>query len=157
MNVIEFALVPDVGWPNDFAAAVYIDGEPLTERVRRVEAPHRQAAGYDPSAVRYQWVRAEIMLLPSRHLLGTSGSPWSDWLLGLSEVLVCTCGEAVCGSVGVSVRLWPRHVGWLAWRRFPLTEAHPRCEFQPQLFSRAQYEAELVRVSEKYHRAIRST
>ena len=65
-------------------------------------------------------------------------------------MLVCTCGEAVCGAIAVSVRVWPEHVGWLAWRQFPLAEACPRCEFRPLLFRRSQYEAELVRVSEQY-------
>jgi hypothetical protein len=149
MNVITLGLVPDAGWPHDFTVAVHIDGEPLTERVRRIEAAHRQATGADPSVGRYRWVRAGVMLLPGRHLLGVPNSPWCP---GFSEVLVCTCGEAACGAFAVSVRVWPGHVGWLAWRQFPLTEACPYCEFRPLLFLRPQYEAELARVSEAYRR-----
>lgn len=147
MNVITLELVPPVNGPRDFTVAVCIDGEPLTERVQRIEAPHRQAAGADPSVSRYKWVRAGVMLLPGRHLLGEPASPWCA---GLSEVLVCTCGEAGCGAVAVSVRVWPEYVGWLAWRQFPLAEAHRNCEFRPLLFSRQQYEAELERVSAEY-------
>jgi hypothetical protein len=43
MNVITLGLVPDAGWPHDFTVAVHIDGEPLTERVRRIEAARRRA------------------------------------------------------------------------------------------------------------------
>jgi len=154
MNVIGLALVPDNSRPHDFRVAISIDGEPLTERVRRVEAPYRHEAGGEPPATRYQWVAAGLLLLPSRHLVGPSASPWSDWLLGLSEVLVCTCGEAACGSIGVAVRVWPEHVGWLAWRQFPLAESDPRCEFRTLVFRRAQYEAELERVSAEYRRTI---
>ena len=149
MNVIALRLVPDAGWPYDFTVSVHIDGEPLTERVRRVEAAHRHAGGPDPSVTPYQWVRAKVMLLPGRHLLGVPNSPWCP---GFSEVLVCTCGEAACGAIAVSVRLWPEDVGWLAWRQFPLAEACPQCEFRPLVFRRSQYETELARVSEEYRR-----
>jgi hypothetical protein len=147
MSVLELALVPDRTRPQELAVAVRFDGEPLTEPVRRVEAPHRRAVGADPAAGRYTWVRAEVMLLPRRHLLGVPASPWCP---GFSEVLICTCGEAACGAIAVSVRVWPRHVGWLAWRQFPLAEASPLCEFRPLVFGRSQYEAELARVSEEY-------
>ncbi len=149
MNVINLALVPDCIRPNHLAVAVSIDGEPLTERVRRVEVPHRLAVGADPSVTRYTWVWAGFMLLPRRHLLGVPASPW--WP-GFSEVLVCTCGEAACGAIAVSVRVWPGHVGWLAWRQFPLVEASPLCKFPSLVFNRSQYEAELERVSEEYRR-----
>ena len=144
------ALVPDVGWPHDFTVAVHIDGEPLTETVRRIEASHRRTAGEEPSVTRYQWVRAGVMLLPGRHLLGI---PASLWCPGFSEVLVCSCGEAACGAIAVSVRVWPEHVAWLAWRQFPLAEACPYCEFRPLFFSRPQYDAELGHASDWWQRA----
>jgi hypothetical protein len=144
MNVLNLSLVPDAIRPGGFAVAVRIDGEPLTELVRKVEAHHRRADGKDPAPCRYTWVRAGVMLLPGWHLLGVPNSPWCP---GFSEVLVCTCGEAACGAIAVSVRLGPRHVGWLAWRQFPLADACPDCEFRPLLFARPQYEAELERAS----------
>ena len=150
MNIIALGLVPDVSRSHDFTVSVHIDGEPLIETVRRIEASHRQAIGSDPSVSRYQWVRAGVMLRPGRHLLGTPNSPW---LPGFSEVLVCNCGEAACGAIGVSVRVWGEYVGWLAWRQFPLTEACLSCEWRPLVFHRPQYEAELDRVSEEYRRA----
>jgi hypothetical protein len=149
MNVITLGLVPDADWPHDFTVSVHIDVEPLTERIRRIEATHRQGVGADPSVSRYKSVRAGVMLLPVRHLLGV---PNSAWCPGFSEMLVCTCGEAACGAVAVSVRVWPGHVGWLAWRQFPLAEACPHCEFRPLVFRRPQYEGELARVSEEYRR-----
>jgi hypothetical protein len=149
MNVIELSLVPDRIRPHNFAVAVRIDGEWLTELARRAEVPHRLAVGADPAVWRYTWVWAGFMLLPARHLLGGPASPWCP---GFSEVLVCTCGEAACGAIAVSVRVWPRHVGWLAWRQFPSEEASGPCEFRPLLFSRHQYEAELARVSGEYRR-----
>jgi hypothetical protein len=149
MNALELFLVPDRVRTSDFAVAVQIDGEPLTEQVRKIEARHRQAAGCDPTACRYTWVQARVMLLPGLHWMGVSASPWCP---GFSEVLVCTCGEAACGSIAVSVRVSPGYVGWLAWRQFPLREACPHFEFRPLLFRRSQYEAELIRVSEEYRR-----
>jgi hypothetical protein len=147
MNTIQLGLVMDHGWVQDFAVEIRIDGEPLIERVRRVIAPHREASGADPSESRYKWMPARDLLLPTRHLLGVSSTPWCP---GFSEVLVCTCGEAACGAIAVSVRLRPEHVGWLAWRQFPLAEAYRNCEFPPLVFRRSQYEEELARVSEEY-------
>ena len=96
-------------------------------------------------------MRGAVMLLPGRHLLGVSSSPWCP---GFSEVLVCTCGEAACGAIAVSVRVWPRYVGWLAWRQVPLAEACPSCELHPVVFERARYEVELERVSKEYQRTL---
>jgi hypothetical protein len=147
MNTIQLALVMDHGWLQDFVVEIHVDGEPLTERVRRIEAPYREASGSDPSESRYKWRPARDLLLPARHLLGVSSTPWCP---GFCEVLVCNCGEAACGAIAVSVKLRPEYVGWLAWRQFPLAEAYPNCEFQPLVFRRSQYEEELTRVSEEY-------
>lgn len=151
MNVITLELVRDPRRPHDFAVSIHIDGDPLTERVRQIEARYRKTVGSDPAVSRYRWVRAGVMLLPGRHLMGIPNSPWCS---GFSEVLVCTCGEAACGAIAVSVRMWPEHVGWLAWRQFPLAEASPLCEFRPLLFRRQQYEMELARVSDLYRRIL---
>lgn len=146
MNRIGLALVPHPDWPH-FTVAITIDGETLTERVRRAEAHYRELIGADPSVSRYRWAQARDLLLPGRHLLGTPNSPWCP---GFSEVLVCSCGEAVCGAIAVQVRVGREHVGWLAWRQFPLAEAWRLCEFRPLIFRRSQYEAELARVSNEY-------
>jgi hypothetical protein len=103
--------------------------------------------GADPSVSRHQEAQARVLLLPGRHLLGTPNSPWCP---GFSEVLVCNCGEAVCGAIAVRVRVSREHVGRLAWRQFPLAEASPLCEFRPVIFRRSQYEEGQARVSSEY-------
>lgn len=149
MNVIQLELVPDPSWLNDYTVSIVIDGEPLIELVRKIEAPYLQAIGTNPEISRYKPVRARVMLLPGRHLLG---EPIFRWFEGFSEILVCTCGEALCGAIAVSVRVWPERIGWLAWRQFAMRESSPLCEFRPMIFHRSQYEAELIRISEEYQR-----
>ena len=128
MNVVHLALLPPRHPSRGFTVAVHIDGEPLTELARRVEVSHRLAIGADHDRIRYTWVWAGVMLLPRLHLLGVSASPWCP---GFSEVLVCTCGEAACGAIAVSVRVWPNHIGWHGVnsrrRRRPRCASSARC------------------------------
>ena len=95
MNVLDLSLVPDRIRMGDFAVEVRIDGEPLTERVRKIEAHHRQALGGDPMVCRYTWVCAKVMLLPGLHLMGVPASPWCP---GYSELLCALAGKRRAGQ-----------------------------------------------------------
>ncbi len=149
MNTIQLGLVMDHGWVQDFTVEIRVDGEPLIERVRRVIAPHRAASGADPSESRYKWMPARDLLLPTRHLLGVSVDPVVSRIQRGVGLHLRGGGMR---AIAVSVRLRPEHVGWLAWRQFPLAEAYRNCEFPALVFRRSQYEEELVSVSDEYLR-----
>ena len=150
MNDLALLLVPNLIRPGDFAVEIRVDGECLIDHVLRVEEDYWQSVGADPNSRHYSWVWARDMLLPSRHLLGVPATPW---FLDFSEILACSCGEVACRAIAVRSHVWPSHIGWLAWRQFPVAESSHRCGFRPLLFRRHQYEAELTRVSLEYRLA----
>jgi hypothetical protein len=153
MNTVRFALCPTVCNSSDAGAGIWVDGESLIDRIRRLEAPWWAEVGSPQPDGQYVWVPARTALLPGRHLLGEPAVPWCG---EYSPVVVCNCGEYACGSYAVKVELLPGRVIWSAWAEFPPEEARLGKRLRPLTFDREQYEADLVRVSEEY-RASRPT
>jgi hypothetical protein len=141
MNALGLALLPKPHRPQYTEVSIHLDGIPLVDQLRRPEP--RQSENY------FRWNRARSLLTPGRHLLGTPRFPRYE---GFSEILVCTCGETFCMALVVKAQVWPRHVGWLAWRIGSQGHTSPCDEPRPMLFGRSQYEAEVARVSEQYDR-----
>jgi hypothetical protein len=150
MNVIRFALSPTVCYPSDSGVGIWVDGESLIDRIRRLEASWWASVGSPQPDGQYVWVPARTALLPQRHLLGEPAVPWCG---EFSPVLVCNCGEYACRSYAVKVEVTPERVVWSAWTELPREEARLGELLRPLAFDRNQYEAELVRASEEYRTA----
>lgn len=142
-------LRPTVAHPPDVGVAIWIDGESLIDTLRRLEAPWWTAIDRPQPDDQYVWVPARTALLPRRHLLG---EPADGWCGEFSPVVVCNCGEYACRAYAVRVEQSHGRVDWTAWAEFPPEEARLSERLRPLTFDRGQYEAELTRVSEEYHR-----
>jgi hypothetical protein len=147
MNTIRLALGRAASHPPDTGVGIWVDGESLIDRFRRLEAPWWAEVGSPQPGEQYVWVPARIALLPSRHLLG---EPAVSWCGEYSPVVVCNCGEYACRSYAVKIEVSSDRVGWTAWAEFPPEEARLREPLGPLSFDRAQYEAELTRVASEY-------
>ena len=151
MNILSLELIPSPYGLWDWRVAIRIDGESLICRVLRVEADYLRSIDAEITESRYSWVRARLYLLPYRAWLGAPELPWFP---GFSEVVVCSCGEAMCRAISVKIEVWPNRIAWMAWRQFPTAQSSVSNEFRPLLFDRQQYESELTRVSEEYQRHV---
>jgi hypothetical protein len=147
MNAIRLALIPPASRPQDVGVGIWVDGESLIDRVRRLEAPWWAEVGSPQPDGQYVWVPARVALPPGRHLLGEPAVPWCG---DYSPVVVCNCGEYACRSYAVRIELSPDRVAWTAWAEFPPDETRLREPLPPFVFDRTQYEAELSRVASEY-------
>jgi hypothetical protein len=135
-----------------------INGRPLIERVREVEAPltraevaRRAAAGEPRTDERFRpgdyMYLPRLYRLPSRHLLGEPRPTGfvlapDDPQRGKTRVLGCTCGVADCWFITVRICLDERTVTWSDFTQF-----HRRSwvyPLGPYVFERAAYEAALA-------------
>src|SRR5262245_29449884 len=92
------SLAIEVSPPNENGvrfAVVKIDGRELLDIVRAVEAPLAAAVGEPDLAGKYHYLPSQLVLHPSRHLLGVPSRPLYDYD-GRVSVLECDCGCDGC-------------------------------------------------------------
>jgi hypothetical protein len=154
MNEISFAVATfrpvgdEVGWS---AVHISIDGRSLVDVLREVERPFADAEGFPEIAGSYAGLPAEVALPPSRLFLGEPDEVLQDG--ERTQILGCTCGAWGCWPLLTRISVSPDRVVWSDFanpHRGPDSRAsHWRYEsVGPFEFSRAAYEAELLRAAQ---------
>jgi hypothetical protein len=105
MDTITFIETKDAG------AQILINGRDLREIVRAVELPFAAREGSPQIAGAYSGLPAEIVFLPSRHMLGEPQPLYSDGS-GRTQVLECECGEPGCWPLTVRIDIHAQEVVW---------------------------------------------
>jgi hypothetical protein len=126
-----------------------INGRPLLEMVREVEAPMAAAEGNPEIAGAYGPIPANLMMAPSRHLLEKPDPLYSDLVrsgrASKAAVLVCgDCGEPGCWPFCVRIVIDGDIVRWSDYeqphRSSPDDASRWTYEALPEFaFDRAQY------------------
>jgi hypothetical protein len=110
MHRMELEMMP----PNEWGARmafVRIDGRPLLEIVRELEAPIAAESGEPELAGTYGYLNARSIMAPSRHLLGEAAHS----LLGYGEkisILECECGCEGCWPLLMRITVTDDSVIW---------------------------------------------
>jgi hypothetical protein len=110
MNRIAIELTP----PNEWGvrkALVRIDGRPLLDIVRELEAPIAAADGQPDLAGKYDYLSAASVLAPSRQLLGEAARPSLEYGDRVS-VLECECGCEGCWPLLMRITVTEDRVTW---------------------------------------------
>lgn len=164
MDAIRFdiAIVPDPVGGTHEVVEVLVNGRSLNERAGEVEIPYAMEEVAPPIAGKYAGLLPEIVLPPSRHFLGEPARRYRSvgGGEGKTAVLQCTCLEAGCWPLVARIAIGEDTVIWSDFEQphrsresVPVRWYYDR--LGPFVFSKAQYEAALVRVSQpdmKYRR-----
>lgn len=135
--------------------AILINGRDLRDLVREVELPYRTAQGSPQYAGRYAGLEAGYVLPPSRHFLGEPARQYRFVARddAKTAVLQCICLEPGCWPLVAKIAVTEDEVVWSDFEqphRGPDSRAgHWRYDaLGPFAFSRPDYEAEILRLSD---------
>ncbi|MEN3537886.1 hypothetical protein AAH991_22420 [Microbispora sp. ZYX-F-249] len=140
MNVVEFRLDPPAG---DWAfgnVEILVDGVPLRDLAKVVEAPFAASEGHPGIAGAYEGL-SERLCWPSRHFLGEPELRWFDE--GETVLLGCDCGEWGCWPLTARVEVTGTTVVWSGFRNGHRDGQWDLSALGPFVFERGQYEAAL--------------
>lgn len=110
MNRFEVELLPENDW-GARQALILIDGRPLLDLIREIEAPIAAANGQPDLAGKYDYLNSADVLFPSRHLLGEPVRPLLDYGEKVS-VLECDCGCEGCWPLLMRITVADDSVIW---------------------------------------------
>lgn len=130
------------------SADILVDGLRLVDLLREIERPFAEREGHSKMAGGYAPLSAEMLLLPSRHLLGEP-EPLFDYD-GKVSVLECECGCPGCWPFVVRISVTDSTITWSDFEqphRGPKAVAgHWTYEaLPPFVFDREQYLAAISR------------
>ena len=152
MDVLEVSIRSHGGKHPWQESVIRVNGTDLLELVQRVEKPFAKLEGNPQMAGAYVGIPADMVFLPSRHLLDTPDDLLSD-LVTSGEVskpalLMCECGEPGCWPFCARVAVLADVVWWSDFEQPHRTGGDPGWRYDdlgPFIFDRTQYEAALTR------------
>jgi hypothetical protein len=131
--------------PNEWgarAALVRVDGRPLLDLIREIEAPIAAAAGQPELAGTYGYLSAVDVVAPSRHMLGHAARGLLNYGDKVS-VLECECGCEGCWPLLVGITVTDDAVIWSEFQQPHRSNWVYPAELR-LVFDRRQYEQALV-------------
>lgn len=140
MNTLRITLTE----PNEYGsrkAVLWVDGRELLDWVREVELPLAASTNEANLAGKYDYLRAETALFPSRQLLGEVARSVYDYE-GDPSILECECGCEGCWPLIAKVEVLTDRVIWHHFRQWNRDAWNYPESFRFE-FERAQIEAAL--------------
>jgi hypothetical protein len=127
-------------------ALIRVDGRPLLDLIREIEAPIAAEAGQPDLAGTYGYLNAVDVMAPSRHLLGRAARPLLEYGEKVS-VLECECGCEGCWPLLVRITVIGDEVIWSDFQQ-PHRDNWVYPAGLRLVFDRRQYERALVITTE---------
>ena len=135
MDVLDLRVVRPARSPYDIARLL-INGRDLVDLVAAFEEGFAATL-----AGKYEPLRAEELIAPSRHLLGEPDRLYQD-AEGRVALLGCECGESGCWPFVARIEVAEEHVTWRDFAQ-PHRPQWSYESFGPFVFDRTAYEAAL--------------
>ena len=145
MDTIRLRVVEGLDFPIGRAdeTRIFVNGRDLTDVIREIELPFARREGKPDLAGDYAGLPPEAVFFPSRRLLGRPEERYAD-RRGKISVLGCTCGDAGCWPLLVSIEPLEDRVVWRGFEQ-PHRSRWGYGGLGPFVFDRARYTAELER------------
>lgn len=127
--------------------SIFINDRNMIDLIRELELPFARREGHPDLAGSYLGLPPDVMLFPSRYLLGEGEDFWDDD--GKVSLYGCVCGEVGCWPLRATVTVTLDTVVWSDFEQphrgpdYPV-EYWKYDHFGPFVFNRAQYEAQLA-------------
>jgi len=133
---------------------IFVNGRNIIDIIKAVELPFAEREGHPDTAGGYEGLPADIVFLPSRHLLDQPDEAYEYG--GRISILECdSCGYPGCWPFIVRVTVDADRVTWSDFENYhrgregPAQHAEERQWkydlLKPLVFDRKQYESELTR------------